>query len=236
MNTSPRISNNSGIAPSPFRFLRNIGDMRDVGRDILAHRSVTARCRAHQPPVLIAQTARQSVDLVLRRHRNRRVICQREITPHPRLEFSDLVIGKGVVEAHHPHIMRHLGQWRGGDLMPDATRRAVGPHQMRERRLQLGIAADQRVEFGVGQFGRILGMIKPVGARDRLCQPHQFIGCVSFGDPFHTPSSNRSACARASSVISAPDSIRAISWRRPAASSRTTPVRVTVPSDDLAMT
>ena len=48
-------------------------------------------------------------------------------------------------------------------------------------------------------------------------------------------SSRRSACARASGVISAPDSMRAISSWRPAPSSRATEVRVTVPSLDLAI-
>ena len=47
--------------------------------------------------------------------------------------------------------------------------------------------------------------------------------------------SSRPACARASSVTSAPDSMRAISSRRSAASSRRTPVRVTVPSWLLAI-
>ena len=106
---------------------------------------------------------------------------------------------------------------------------------MRKRRLQLRIAADQRVVFLIGNLGRILGVIEPVVMRDLLCEPHQFIGGVGFGQFAHTPSSKRSACALASGVTSAPDSIRAISSWRPAASSRTTPVRVTVPSDDFAI-
>ena len=51
----------------------------------------------------------------------------------------------------------------------------------------------------------------------------------------HTPSSNRSACALASGVTSAPLSIRAISSCLPLTSSKVTLVRVTVPSEDLAI-
>src|SRR3546814_10418771 len=69
----------------------------------------------------------------------------------------------------------------------------------------------------------------------QFCEPYRApTGDRRFGH--HTTSSNRSACARASAVTSAPESMRAISSRRPAGSRARTPVRVTVPSLDLAMT
>src|SRR5690554_1596991 len=52
---------------------------------------------------------------------------------------------------------------------------------MRERRLELGIAPHQRIVLGVGNLGRILGMIEPIVPRDRLRQPHQFVGGFGFG-------------------------------------------------------
>src|SRR3546814_6573518 len=72
-------------------------------------------------------------------------------------------------------------------------------------------------------------------ARNHLRQPHQFIGGFRLGNDIgrhHTPSSSRSACARASSVIAAPDSILAISSRLSASPRANTPVRVTVPRSE----
>ena len=65
--------------------------------------------------------------------------------------------------------------------MPDRCRRAVGADQVRECGLEFGIASHQRVVLGVGNLGRILGMIAPVVMRDRLGQAHQFVGCFGFG-------------------------------------------------------
>ena len=60
-------------------------------------------------------------------------------------------------------------------------------------------------------------------------------GVVRLQRGHQTPSSNRSACARASGVTSAPESIRAISSCRPASSSSSTLVFVTVPLEALAI-
>ncbi len=216
--------------------LRNITDMRDIGGDILAHLPVAPHRRAHQHALLIAQRAGQAVDLVLGGDRHRLVLAQRQEPPHPRQPFAYLFGGESVVEAHHPHRMGDLGQRRGRDRMPDLARGRIRAHQLRKRRLQLGIAPHQRVIFLIADLGRILGVIQPVVLRDGARQPHQLIGGLGFCDVrAHTPSSNRSACARASGVTSAPLSIRAISSWRPASSSRATLVRVTVPSELLAI-
>jgi hypothetical protein len=59
------------------------------------------------------------------------------------------------------------------------------------------------------------GATLPVTGRENRAQP-------SPDSPYPAPSSNRIAAARASSVIAAPDSIRAISSRRSAAASTAT--------------
>ncbi len=211
--------------------------MRDVRGDILADLPVAAGRRADQHPVLVAQAARQAIDLVLGGEGDRRIFAQREEAPHPRDPFCDLLGTEGVVEAHHANLVCDLRQRRGGDRMPDLAARRIGAHQLREGRLELGIAPHQRIVFLIGDLGRILGMIEPVVMRNRLRQPHQLVGGIGFGHPglHHTPSSSRSACARASGVISAPLSMRAISSCRPASSSSATLVLVTVPSELLAI-
>src|SRR3546814_11884635 len=123
-----------------------------------------------------------------------------------------------------------FAQRRGGNGMADFARWAVGPDQVRERRLKLGIAPHQRVIFGIGDLGRILGVIEPVVMRDCLGQPHQLVGGFGFGEGVaHTPSSSRSACARASGVPSAPDSIRPTPCLPPASATSEPPVRVAGP-------
>src|SRR5688572_14237391 len=107
---------------------------------------------------------------------------------------------------------------------------------MRKSRFKLGIAPDQRIELGVADLRRVFGVVEPVVPGDGFRQPHQLIGGLGFGQIAHTLSSSRSACARASWVISAPESMRAISSFRPGASRSATLVRVTVPCEVLWMT
>ena len=164
------------------QLLRNVGDMRDIGRHILAHLPVAARRRAHQPALLVAQRARQPVDLVLGRKRHRIALGQRQEAPHARDPILDLLRIEGIVEAHHANLVRDLAQRRGGGGVAHLAAGRILPHQMRKRCLQFAIAPHQRVIFLVGNLGRVLGMIKPVVLRDLPRQPHQFVGGLSLGD------------------------------------------------------
>jgi hypothetical protein len=58
---------------------------------------------------------------------------------------------------------RTLESGRGG---ADQLRRAVVADEMGELRLQLGVAADERVIFGVADLRRVVGMVEPVVAGD----------------------------------------------------------------------
>ena len=156
--------------------------MRDVRGDVLAHQPVAARRGQHQRAVLVAQRARQPVDLVLGGERDCVTLGQVQITAHPRDELRHLLIGERVVEARHANRMLHFGQRRGGYPMPHLPRRRIRPHQMRERRLQLGIAPDQRIVLGIGNLGSVLGMIQTVVPRDLARQPHQRIGGLGFAN------------------------------------------------------
>ena len=79
--------------------------------------------------------------------------------------------------------------------MADHPARAVFAHQLRERRFQRSVVPHQRVILGVGNLRRILGMVQPVVMRDRLGEPHQFIGGFRFGEGcgiLHRQNSTRS--------------------------------------------
>ena len=164
------------------QLLRNVGDMRDIGGNVLAHLPVAARRRAHQPTLLVAQRAGQAVDLVFRRKRHRIAIGQRQEAPHARDPILDLLRIEGIVEAHHANLVRHLAQRRGGGGVAHLAAGRILAHQMRKRCLKFGIAPHQRVIFLVGNLGRVLGMIKPVVLRDLPRQPHQFVGGFCLGD------------------------------------------------------
>ena len=58
----------------------------------------------------------------------------------------------------------------GGRRGADPARRAVGADQLREARLDRVVAPAQRVVIGVGDLGRVLGVVEPVVMRDRLGQ------------------------------------------------------------------
>ena len=160
--------------------LRNFRNRPHIGGHILANLPVTARRCLHQFTIFIAQRAGQPVNLVLRRQRHRRIGRQVEETPDARHEIFDILVRKGVVEAHHPFGMRHFAQRRCLDRRSHLRIGAIRPHQLRKGRLQLIVTSHQRVKFRIGNFGRIIGVIAPVMVRNRLCQPHQFIGGVSF--------------------------------------------------------
>ncbi len=164
------------------QLLRDVGDMRDIGRHILAHLPIPARRCAHQSALLVAQRAGQPVDLVLGGERHRIAIRQRQEAPHAGDPFLDLFGVEGIVEAHHANLVRHLAQRRGGGRVAHLAAGRILAHQMRKRRLQRGIAPHQRVIFRIADLGRVLGMVKPVVLRDLLRQPHQFIGGFGLGD------------------------------------------------------
>ena len=64
--------------------------------------------------------------------------------------------------------------------MADIPGRTVIPNQMRKRRLQLRIAASERVVFLIGDLGRILRVIQPVMLGDLPREPHQFVCGIGF--------------------------------------------------------
>ena len=72
--------------------------------------------------------------------------------------------------------------------MPNLPRRRIRPHQMRKRRLELGVAPHQRIVLGVGDLRCVLGMIQPVMPRDLAREPHQLVGGFGLGKLPHQES------------------------------------------------
>ena len=76
---------------------------------------------------------------------------------------------EGVLQRQHRPRVGDLGK-AGGGRGADPARRAVGADQLREAGLDRGVAAAQRIVFGVGDLGRRIGVIEPVVMRDLLGQ------------------------------------------------------------------
>src|SRR5579871_2421651 len=128
--------------------------------------------------------------------------------------------------------MPHFGEFFA-DLGADPMSWAVGPHQQRKARLDLGIAPAQGVILGIADLRCILQIIKPVMLRDFLRQTVEFLLSFRRGqliDRLHAllraffggaeaSAISLLAAARASLVTLAPDSMRAISSSRDSSSS-----------------
>ena len=168
------------------------------------------------------------------------VFLQAEEAAHARDEIGDVFVGEGIVERQHRHFVNDFGEFRRR-LRADAMRRAVGPHQQRKARFDLGVAAAQRVVVGIGNLRRVFLIIAPVVLGDFVGEPVELLfrfGGGEFIDGFLScalcaifcgrgcaSASRRRAAARASSVMAAPDSMRAISSMRASSSSNSTRVR-----------
>jgi hypothetical protein len=94
----------------------------------------------------VAQRAGQAVDLRLGGERDSSSGGEAQEAADAGEKSATSSSRKGVFEAEHRQRVPHLGQVRGG-RRADLARRAVLAHEVRELRLQLGIAPHQRVIF-----------------------------------------------------------------------------------------
>ena len=188
--------------------------------------------------VLVAQRHRQTVDFGLADDLHRLVFIEAEEAAHPGDELDHVAVVEGVAERQHRPGMGDLPE-AGGRRSADLFRRAVAARQVGEGGLDGLQAAAQRVVVGVGDPGCVVLVISLVVGGDFLSQGVQFsrrfqrrqrvngdtggdAGVIGVHGP--APSSRLSAAARASSVILAPASMRAISSLRPLSDSASTVV------------
>ena len=146
--------------------MRDVVDRADVGGDVLAGAAVAAGGGPDQPAVLVEQVDREPVDLELAEHRRRPSTPSRASRALPARE---LLVGEGVVEAHHRLEVVHGGEL-GGDRAADLLRRRVGGAQLGELLLELLQPAHPVVEVGVGQRRVVEHVVAPAGVLDLLGQ------------------------------------------------------------------
>ena len=150
--------------------LGNVGNGTGVLGHILAGIAIAARCGPHQDAILIAQRQRQAVNLRLGGVKQWRLRAQPQIFAHPVIEIGDIGQLECVFQAEHPNIVPHLGK-AVSQRRTDLLGRAVRPFQFRKTRLNGRIAALQRIILGVGDLGRVFGVIGAVGIRNLQGQP-----------------------------------------------------------------
>ena len=218
----------------PLSVLRHVLQRPDVRGDVLALRAVAARRRIDELAVLVAQRHRQPVDLRLGGEDQRLLGIELEEAADALDEARHVLFRERIVEREHRHRVPHLGE-APGRRRADLQRQAFQRAQLRKALLDRAIALAQRVVFGVRDRRRVVLVVAlvvrgrapraavrarpwPASGRVKLVRLRASVTsalpCRHSGRGHPAALISRSAALRASSVISAPASMRAISSRR----------------------
>ncbi len=154
----------------PCEPLRNFADGADIGGDVLALEAVAAGRGVDEVAALVAQRARQAVDLGLGGEGERLVGGEAEEPPHPVGEIDHLLVVEHVAEREHRHRVADLGELARRRRADPAAGR-IGPDQVGEQRLDGVVALPQRVVFGIRDGRRILLVVALVMGRDLGGEP-----------------------------------------------------------------
>ena len=130
----------------------------NVGRDILAGRTIAARDAAHQNSVFILQGNAEAIEFVLGYVFN---FLAAASLAHPAIEIAQRVVGKCVVEAQHRTRVAHRLKTRARDAS-HARRGRIRRDQFRIRGLQLFQAVHQAVVSGVRHLGIVQNVVAVV--------------------------------------------------------------------------
>ena len=212
--------------------LRHLANRRHIGGDVLAGLPVAPGRGAHIPAILEAQRNRETVDLRFGHDRDFLVLPESEKAPDPGEEVRDVRIVEGIAQGEHRH---RVGNRRESGRRPcaDTTRGTVVADEFGEPDLEGFKTPPQVIVFGIIDLGRIVAMIEfvvPANLPDEVVDLPFGRGVrqtirIPLPHRQSAPAFSRlAAAARASSVTSAPASMRAsCSWRSSPAS---TPARV----------
>ena len=208
-----------------FEFDRDVAEGAGVGRYVFAGLPVAAGCRAHQLAMLVGQAQRQTVNLRLGCECQGLISGKPQKAPDANGKVRHIFIRERIVERQHRRAVARLGKAIPG-FCADPVAGRILTLQRREPRLDRQVSLAQGVVFGIGQLGRVVLVIGRICICNGPGQPLQLRRRFTFAQrldrlvPAHASSINLPAAARASSVTSAPDNMRAISSRRPLASSK----------------
>ena len=151
--------------PVPVQPLRDLADGADIGGNVLALEAVAAGRGIDEPPALVAQRARQAVDLRLGGEGERIIGGEAEEPLHPVGEIDHLLVVEHVAEREHRHRVADLGELRRR-RRADPAGGQIGPHEVGKKRLDGVVALPQRVVGGVRDRRRVLLVIALVVGRD----------------------------------------------------------------------
>ena len=204
------------------QIVRQVAQRAQVLGHVLAGLAVAPRGTQNELACVVVHRRREAVDLGLAVEHHQLVLTEIEEAPHPALELGEVVVVERVAEREHGPAVADLGEARCR-RRAHALARAVGALQLGKARLDGLVAPPQHVVRGIAQLGRGMGVVELVVAPDLLRQTLQLAlrgirrevlrrrGVAAHRLP---RASRLSAAARASSVICAPESMRAISSRR----------------------
>ena len=151
----------------------------DVGRDVLALGAVAAGGRLHEAPPIVSERDGEPVDLGLRRELDARIGGKTEETAHARYKIDDVVLAEGVAEREHRRGVAHLAEGLHR-RRANALGGTVGAHMLGKACLNGSIALAQGIVVGVGDLGRVLGIIEEVVMGDLAREPLEL--AVGFRD------------------------------------------------------
>ena len=163
--------------------VRNVLQRFHVGGDVLALAAVAARRAGDQLAVLVAQRHRQAVDLRLGAEGDLLVVRQTQETADAADKIDDVLFRERIVERQHRHRVPHLGEARRR-RRADTLRQAFERAQLREARLDRGVALPQPVVFGVRDRRRVVLVVAPVVLGDLGREPRVLGLRLLFGEVF----------------------------------------------------
>jgi hypothetical protein len=169
--------------------LGDVGNRADVLGDILAHPPVASGRGLDQHATLVADRARQAVDLRLGGVAHGLVGRQPQEPPDAGVEVDGFLVGEGVVQAQHGNPMLHRRELlRTGRADPKRWR--IVADQVRESVLDLQVPPLQRVVVAVRDRGGVLLVIAKVVRRQLVGERSQLLGGFGLrqvGDRFRHP-------------------------------------------------
>ena len=141
-------------------------DRSDILGDIVAHRSVAARCCLTQPAVFVNERNRNAVHFWLDHHRD---FFVRQQALDPGVKIFHFLFRVGVVEAEHRDEMRHLLK-RFKRFSADTLSGRIRRDQIGKLRLQIDEFLVEAVVFAVADDWRSFFVVEPVVLADFVSQ------------------------------------------------------------------